>query len=113
LVDDRVRAAHRAELERERAGRGFPTTLDAISASGPDDVWIVGSYVLQVRPTALEDETYSLHPEHGHQPRQRPSSRTSPTRGPLTPVWVSCRRAAPVRQQVAHAVGRMDPGNRT
>lgn len=40
---------------------GFPTTLNAISADGPDDVWIVGSYMVQAGPTNLRYETYSLH----------------------------------------------------
>jgi hypothetical protein len=40
---------------------GFPTTLNAISASGPDNVWIVGTYMVQVSSTNLRYETYSLH----------------------------------------------------
>ncbi len=35
--------------------------LSAISADGPNDVWIVGSYYLEVSPTDEADETYSLH----------------------------------------------------
>jgi hypothetical protein len=40
---------------------GFPTTLNAISADGPNDVWIVGSYMVQVSPTNLRYETFSDH----------------------------------------------------
>lgn len=40
---------------------GLPTTLNTISASGPDDVWIVGSYMIQVSATNVRYETYSLH----------------------------------------------------
>jgi hypothetical protein len=38
---------------------GPTSTLNAISANGPDDVWIVGTYELS--PTDLQNETYSLH----------------------------------------------------
>jgi hypothetical protein len=40
---------------------GFPTTLNAISADGPNDVWIVGSYMIQVSQTNLRYETFSDH----------------------------------------------------
>lgn len=40
---------------------GFPNTLNAISADGPNDVWITGSYMIQVSQTALRYETFSLH----------------------------------------------------
>jgi hypothetical protein len=39
---------------------GLPTTLNAISASGPDNVWIVGGYLLQIG-SSYRDETYALH----------------------------------------------------
>jgi hypothetical protein len=35
--------------------------LDAISASGPDNVWIVGTFQEEITPTDFPDETYSLH----------------------------------------------------
>jgi hypothetical protein len=35
--------------------------FDAISADGPNDVWIVGTFNLEVTPTELQRETYSLH----------------------------------------------------
>jgi hypothetical protein len=41
------------------SGAGPTSTLDAISASGPDDVWILGTYELS--STDLRSETYSLH----------------------------------------------------
>jgi hypothetical protein len=37
------------------------SNLDAISADGPNDVWIVGTYYLEVSPTDEANETYSLH----------------------------------------------------
>ena len=40
---------------------GFPNTLNAISADGPNDVWIVGSYMIQVSQTNLRYETFSDH----------------------------------------------------
>jgi hypothetical protein len=40
---------------------GFPNTLNAIAANGPNDVWIVGSYMIQVSQTNLRYETFSLH----------------------------------------------------
>jgi hypothetical protein len=40
---------------------GFPNTLNAISANGPNNVWIVGSYMIQVSPTNLRYETFSDH----------------------------------------------------
>jgi hypothetical protein len=40
---------------------GYPNTLNAISADGPNDVWIVGSYMIQVSQTNLRYETFSLH----------------------------------------------------
>jgi len=40
---------------------GFPNTLNAISADGPNDVWITGSYMIQVSQTTLRYETFSLH----------------------------------------------------
>ena len=40
---------------------GFPNTLNAISANGPNDVWIVGSYMIQISQTNLRYETFSLH----------------------------------------------------
>ena len=39
-------------------GAGPTSTLNAISASGPDDVWIVGTY--ELNSTDLRSETYSL-----------------------------------------------------
>ncbi|MGD0560201.1 MAG: hypothetical protein ABSA93_35195 [Streptosporangiaceae bacterium] len=41
------------------SGAGPTSTLNAISASGPDDVWIAGTYELS--STDLRSETYSLH----------------------------------------------------
>jgi hypothetical protein len=40
---------------------GFPNTLNAVSADGPNDVWVIGSYMLQVSPTNLRYETFSDH----------------------------------------------------
>jgi hypothetical protein len=40
---------------------GFPNTLNAVSADGPNDVWIVGSYMIQVSATNLRYETFSDH----------------------------------------------------
>ncbi len=40
---------------------GYPTTLNAISADGPSDVWIIGSYMIQVSQTNLRYETFSDH----------------------------------------------------
>jgi hypothetical protein len=37
------------------------SNLDAVSADGPNDVWIVGTYYLEVSPTDEANETYSLH----------------------------------------------------
>jgi hypothetical protein len=41
------------------SGAGPTSTLNAISANGPDDVWIAGTYELS--STDLRSETYSLH----------------------------------------------------
>jgi hypothetical protein len=41
------------------SGAGPTSSLDAISASGPDDVWILGTYELS--STDLRSETYSLY----------------------------------------------------
>jgi hypothetical protein len=41
------------------SGAGPTSTLNAVSANGPDDVWIVGTYELS--STDLRSETYSLH----------------------------------------------------
>lgn len=41
------------------SGAGPTSTLNAISASGPDDVWVVGTY--ELNSTDLRSETYSLH----------------------------------------------------
>jgi hypothetical protein len=41
------------------SGAGPTSTLNAISASGPDDVWILGTYELS--STDLRSETYSLY----------------------------------------------------
>lgn len=35
--------------------------LYAVSADGPNDVWIVGTYELEISASDLADETYSLH----------------------------------------------------
>jgi hypothetical protein len=35
--------------------------LGAISADGPNDVWIVGTYLFEVNPSDYANETYSLH----------------------------------------------------
>jgi hypothetical protein len=35
--------------------------LNAISADGPDDVWIVGNYEFEVNSSDFANETYSLH----------------------------------------------------
>jgi hypothetical protein len=35
--------------------------LDAVSADGPNDVWIVGNYEFEVNPSDYANETYSLH----------------------------------------------------
>ena len=40
---------------------GYPNTLNAISADGPNDVWIIGSYMIQVSQTNLRYETFSDH----------------------------------------------------
>jgi hypothetical protein len=40
---------------------GLASSLDAISASGPDDVWIVGTFEDEISSTDFPDETYSLH----------------------------------------------------
>jgi hypothetical protein len=37
------------------------SNLDAISADGPNDVWIVGNYLFEVNPSDYANETYSLH----------------------------------------------------
>jgi hypothetical protein len=37
------------------------SNLNAISADGPSDVWIVGTYELLVNPTEMQNETYTLH----------------------------------------------------
>jgi hypothetical protein len=43
------------------ANNNLASDLNAISADGASDVWIVGTYELQVGPTAVQNETYSLH----------------------------------------------------
>jgi len=40
---------------------GLNSNLDAISANGPDDVWIVGTYEDEISSTFFPNETYSLH----------------------------------------------------
>jgi hypothetical protein len=40
---------------------GFDTTLNAIAADSPNDVWIIGSYLIQVSQTNLRWETFSDH----------------------------------------------------
>jgi hypothetical protein len=40
---------------------GLNSDLDAISASGPDDVWIVGTFEDEISPAFFPNETYSLH----------------------------------------------------
>jgi hypothetical protein len=40
---------------------GLNSNLDAISANGPDDVWIVGTFEDEISPTFFPNETYSLH----------------------------------------------------
>jgi hypothetical protein len=40
---------------------GLASNLDAISADGPNDVWIVGTYTDEISPTFFPTETYSLH----------------------------------------------------
>ena len=40
---------------------GLNSNLDAISASGPNDVWIVGTYEDEISSTFFPNETYSLH----------------------------------------------------
>ena len=35
--------------------------LNAVSADSPGDVWIVGTYMLEVNPSDFAEETYSLH----------------------------------------------------
>lgn len=35
--------------------------LDAISADGPNDVWIVGTYLVEITSSDYAEETYSLH----------------------------------------------------
>ncbi len=37
------------------------SNLGAVSADGPNDVWIVGSYLFEVNPSDFANETYSLH----------------------------------------------------
>jgi hypothetical protein len=37
------------------------SNLDAVSADGPNDVWIVGSYLFEVNSSDYANETYSLH----------------------------------------------------
>jgi hypothetical protein len=48
------------------ANNNLASNLNAISADGPNDVWIVGSYELQVGPTEIQNETYSLHWNGSH-----------------------------------------------
>jgi hypothetical protein len=43
------------------ANPGLPTTLNAISAPATNDVWTVGTYMIETGPTSLRYETYSLH----------------------------------------------------
>ena len=40
---------------------GYDQTLNAISADGPNDVWAIGEYLLQVSQTNLRWETFALH----------------------------------------------------
>jgi hypothetical protein len=40
---------------------GLASNLTAISADGPDNVWIVGTYSDEISPTFVPTETYSLH----------------------------------------------------
>jgi len=40
---------------------GLNSSLDAISANGPNDVWIVGTFEDEISPTFFPNETYSLH----------------------------------------------------
>lgn len=40
---------------------GLESNLDAISANGPDDVWIVGTFEDEISSTFFPTETYSLH----------------------------------------------------
>jgi hypothetical protein len=40
---------------------GLASNLNAISADGPNDVWIVGTYLDEISPTFFPTETYSLH----------------------------------------------------
>lgn len=40
---------------------GLASNLDAISADGPNDVWIVGTYEDEISSTFIQSETYSLH----------------------------------------------------
>jgi hypothetical protein len=37
------------------------SNLNAISADGPNDVWIVGTFLDEISPTFFPTETYSLH----------------------------------------------------
>jgi hypothetical protein len=43
------------------SNNGFDTTLNAVSADSPNDVWVIGSYLIQVGPTNLRWETFSDH----------------------------------------------------
>lgn len=43
------------------SSNGFDTTLNAIAADSPNDVWIIGSYLIQVSQTNLRWETFSDH----------------------------------------------------
>jgi hypothetical protein len=40
---------------------GLASNLNAISADGPNDVWIVGTYTDEISSTFFPTETYSLH----------------------------------------------------
>jgi hypothetical protein len=43
------------------SGDGLNSNLDAISADGPNDVWIVGTYEDKISSTFFPNETYSPH----------------------------------------------------
>jgi hypothetical protein len=43
------------------SNNNLASDLDAISADGPNDVWIVGTFMDPISPTFFPHETYSLH----------------------------------------------------
>jgi hypothetical protein len=43
------------------ANDNLGSDFDAISAGGPNDVWVVGTYLLEVNPSDFANETYTLH----------------------------------------------------